>query len=138
MAEIIDLDALVPPDIIFKYQGRDFTLPGDISTEAVFGLFRMYQELQTAQTEESEDQAEELTRIVNRILDMLLGLFKVRDPKLEGPLPFGVKALPIVMQNVLERLGVEVAATDPLPPPARIGRTPKSRTPSKIPAKSRR
>ena len=132
MAEIIDLDELVPDDIVFKYRGQQYTMAGDIDTETVFRLFRMYAEF----AEENED-ADAAERTTIKVKEFLLQLFQQRMPDLEA-LPFGVKSMPLVMQQVLSGLGVDATADPPPPPPpAPGGKTSTKRTRTGAAAKTR-
>lgn len=114
MAEVINLDELVPEDIEFRYRGETYTLPGDLSVEDVFRMFELFQTFASTQ---GKGKPEDAMKAVETLLAELLRLFQVRDPDLEGPLPFGVKALPIIMQKLLGQLGINVSADDPPPSP---------------------
>jgi hypothetical protein len=120
-AEIVDLDALVPDDIEFKYQGKTYTLPGDIETERVFQLFKLFRELLDAQQGTDVDPEDVVAAVAN-VKRVLLELFQQRDPELKE-VPFGVSALPIVMQRLLQRLGVNVSEDGEASPP--VGKVPK-------------
>lgn len=126
MAEIINLDELVPEDVIFKYQGKEYVLPGDISTEAVFKLFKFFREMLAAQKPaEGEDDIDtkEVEDSVKKLKAELLSLFQERDPDLKE-VPFGVSSMPIVMETLLKKLGVEI--TDEGNPPAEAAKKEKT------------
>lgn len=109
MAEIINLDELVPEDVVFKYQGKEYVLPGDISTESVFKLFKFFREMLEAQKPKDDEELDtkEIEDTVTKLKAELLILFQERDPSLKD-VPFGVSSMPIVMQTLLAKLGVEV------------------------------
>jgi hypothetical protein len=114
-AEIVDLDALVPDDIEFHYQGGTYVLPGDIATERVFQLFKLFKELLEAQKGDDVDP-EDVVKAVSSVKRVLLELFQQRDPELKE-VPFGTSALPIVMQKLLQRLGVSIDEAGEASPP---------------------
>lgn len=128
MAQIIDLNELVPQDIIIRYgsPAKDYKLPGDISTEMVFRLFEMRQALATV---EGKTPGEIVGAMKGRFGDIegeLLKLFQQRDPKLTY-LPFGIRAMGAVLAVVLGQLGLEVTEENPQKPastPARPKRSP--------------
>lgn len=116
MAEIIDLDELVPDDIVFKYKGGEYTLPGDLRTEDTLKLYALLQRL--AETE-AKGTADELKRVITQTEAALLPLFQIHHPEMER-LPFGATALGHVLRRVLALLGllqtVDAEAPTPVPP----------------------
>lgn len=138
MAEIIKLDELVPEDIIFVYQGKEYTVPGDLDTETVFRIFKHLRAvLELRETREADGSIpgeDEIKRAAKSLHDLLLDIFKVRDPDLES-LPFGAKSLPIVTEAVLSRLGVgqEMLVEEGPVPTARASRSPKKSSPASAP-----
>lgn len=104
MAQIVDLDLLVGGDLVFKYDGGELRIPGDISTELVFGVFHAFRELHDVS---EEGKPEEVERANASIREQLLQLFQIRQPEMKS-LPFGIKTTPIVIQEILSKLGVNV------------------------------
>lgn len=108
MANIVDLDALVGGDLTFKYGGDSLKIPGDVSTQQVFEIFQAFSDLQKVTDEGDPQKLEEATKLIH---DTLLKLFQVRQPEMQE-LPFGVRTLPIVIQEILKVLGVGVDLGD--------------------------
>ena len=107
MAQIVNLNELVPEDIVIRYgtPPKDYRLPGDISVDSVFRLFAMFQAL-TATPVEGEGAAL-LADLKNRFGDIeaeLLALFQIRDPKMTT-LPFGIASLNQVLRIILASWG---------------------------------
>jgi hypothetical protein len=112
MAKEIDLDALIPDDLEFIYRGKTYSIPGDVDTETVLRMFRMFQLLletrdlaQGAEDQDAKKFAAKIDKAYDEINSILLTLFQVNHPQLES-LPFGVAAMPHVIAGVLELLGV--------------------------------
>src|SRR5581483_1330813 len=124
MAEVVDLDQLIPDDVEFKHRGKTYRVPGDIPTKQVFELYRLYQDLAEAETS-TEADADAQERATEKVKDGLLRLFRVLQPELEE-LPFGAMSLTIVLQTILLKLGVVQQAIDAPPtslaPPNRAAR----------------
>lgn len=118
MADIVDLDALVGGDLVFKYGGEELKIPGDINTQRVFEIFNAFQELHGV-TEEGDPA--EIERANALIREQLLKLFQIRQPEMEE-LPFGIKTTPIVIQEILKLLGVNVRDEDEDSPPEEGGK----------------
>lgn len=104
MAQIVDLDALVGGDLVFKYGGEELKIPGDISTERVFEVFHAFKELHDVA---EEGKPEEVERANTLIREQLLKLFQIRQTEMTE-LPFGIKTTPIVIQEILKQLGVNI------------------------------
>src|SRR5438105_2962391 len=49
-ARIVQLDDLVPDELVFNYRGTDYRLPGDIDTETTFRLQELLVEMGEAET----------------------------------------------------------------------------------------
>jgi hypothetical protein len=77
---IIDLDTVIPEDIIVRLNGEDYPLPGDIPVPDFLAISRA-----TERLEEDPEVAEEL-------YEHILGLFRVRRPDLES-VPMGARQL---------------------------------------------
>lgn len=114
MANIIQLDSLVPEDLEFTYRGESYVIPGDLDGETVLKLFRMFGQLAQLMAKAGEDPgtetdarkaATEMRRISADVDKTLLELFRLRQPGIEK-LPFGVKTMPIVIKTILEHLGL--------------------------------
>lgn len=122
---IVDLDSLVPEDVVFSYRGAEYVLPGDLEMEAVLELAQL---LQKSEEAESSGDIMAMTKLNPRIKKFLLSLFQVRNADLTE-LPFGAIAYQHVIAEVLKVGGFVVEET-PTPPAA-----PKKTAP---PARSRR
>jgi hypothetical protein len=137
--QIVELDALVPDDIEFRYQGGKYVLPGDISVETTFRIQKLLLALNAAEqaavgVEDEKLQTKaiaEQERITLEVEELLLGLFRRRDSKLES-LPFGVVGFQHVLSIVLVKLGFgDVAAgDDAVPPPKKAARKTSARSSS--------
>lgn len=159
MAEIVQLDELVPESIIFNYRGKDYEMPGDIDVDTTFLLQQLI--VQLAQAEEAVDAAAVLraaatkptaiaranreinkansdnARITKNTEAEILKLFQVNHPELEK-LPFGAKGFQVVLAHVLIKLGFATPddqdaadADPPTPAPkARGSRKTSPRSPS--------
>lgn len=125
MAEIIEVDALVPDDMEFRFRGGTYTLPGDISVTDTFRMQKLIVAL--AQAEEAENLPEQ-ERLTLEVEAFLLGLFRLRNPELES-LPFGSRGFTVVLGVILTKLGFGVP--DENPPPATRTTKPRSRKTSK-------
>jgi hypothetical protein len=149
-ARIVNMDDLVPDELVFNYHGKDYRLPGDIDTETVFTLEQLLIEMAEAEgdvltamaanvestsaaatkkAQADQKKAKEHQRRVTRKTEAeILGLFQVNHPELEK-LPFGVVGFTVVLTYVLAELGfAQAPAPDPTPPrPNRETRRAKSR-----------
>ncbi len=135
--QIVELDALVPDDIEFRYQGGKYVLPGDISVETTFHIQKLLLALNAAEqasmgTEDAQAQAKAVAdqeRLTLEIEELLLSLFRKHEPKLES-LPFGVVGFQHVLSVVLVKLGFgDVAVGDDAdPPPKRAARKTSARS----------
>lgn len=116
MAQVIDLNVLVPDDICFRYGDppADYAVPGDLDTDSVLRLFKLFGELienaaldklETATTDDDTELDEETRRISDRMKTDLLAIFQIRQPELTS-LPFGAMSTRIVLRTILEQLGV--------------------------------
>jgi hypothetical protein len=126
--QIIELDALVPDAIEFRYQDNSYVLPGDISVETTFHLQKLLTAL--AQAEANPKAVDEQEKLTLEVEQVLLGLFRQHDPKLEA-LPFGVVGFRYVLAHILTVLGF--GRDEPADDPPRA--TPRDRLP---PRNSRR
>lgn len=136
MATIVDLDTLVGGDLTFKYADTDLRIPGDISTKTVFQIFQAFRELSDVQETGDPDQIQSANTLIN---EQLLILFQIRQPDMKE-LPFGIKTLPIVIQEILKLLGVNVLEDDANPPArsrARTSKQTKKKSSPKTSARSR-
>lgn len=129
MPEIIDLDELVPEDIVFKYRSTEYTIPGDLRTDQTLELFALLQRLAAA---ESTGKPGELKRIIGQTEAALLPIFQVHQPEMEK-LPFGAAGLGLVLRRVLWLIGllqiVEPGDEEVDPPtPAPLNRAARRRT----------
>lgn len=125
---VIDLDKVVPEDVIFKYRGEDYRFPGDIDADTVLVLVKLVNELARAEghVEDVPGDSAKARRVGKQLDEELLKLFQVNHPQLER-LPFGAHALSMVVGTVLTRLGFMDAET-PKPdgdPPTKARAKPK-------------
>ena len=133
MPEIVDLDELVPDDIVFKYRDNQYTIPGDLKTGQTLELFALLTRLAKA---EAKGGATELKRIIGQCEHALLPIFQVHQPDMVE-LPFGAAGLGHVLRRVLELIGMldTVPAEGDVPdPPNRAARRAaqrSTRTPTK-------
>ena len=133
MAEIIDLDELVPDDIEYTWKGQTYVLPGDIDVATTFRLAKLLRKLTAAEealvgedvTEAMHDECERITLDVE---EELLKLMQARDATLEK-LPFGVQGFRVLLMHVLMKLGFQATEPEPRPLPKRT--VPRKRKPRK-------
>lgn len=93
MARIINLDEIVPENVIIKYRDVEYPIPGDPPLEYVFGLWDAAQKAQ-----ESLPLAEQV-EVMESVHARLLRVFQVADPSILH-LPFGAQGL-VAVSNVL-------------------------------------
>jgi len=122
----IDLDVLVPEEITFVYQDREYAISGDIDVDTTFDLIDLLG--RHGEAEASDDRA--AARAINKEMEeTLLGLFQERQPDLDR-LPFGVIGYRIVLSQVLQALGLQVLGLDDenprTPRPKRASRSRRS------------
>lgn len=120
MPEIVDLDALVPEDIVFKYRQTEYTIPGDLRTGQTLELYALLTRLARA---EAKGGAGELKRIIEQCEAALLPIFQVNQPDMTE-LPFGAAGLGHVLRRVLELIGMleSIPAGEVANPPNRAAR----------------
>lgn len=126
MAQIIDLNELVPEDITIRY-GRppvDYKLQGDMSVEAVFRLFEMFRTISSVTEGDDDEVFDQLKGRFGDIREELLKLFQVRQPDMTE-LPFGIRGIGALLQVILQQLGVSVSDETPTPP------SPRKKAPSR-------
>ena len=112
MTDIVDLDVLVPDDIVFKYRGEELAVPGDLKVPETLRLYKLLKQIADADAAEENEDAE-LERTSALVQATLLDVFKIRQPDLTE-LPFGAVATRHVLQRILVSLG---AIPDPEAPP---------------------
>jgi hypothetical protein len=142
MAQITNLNELVPEDLVFVYGNPpvEYEIPGDLSGEIVFKLFRMFGDLSVlmrdAETLDEDAKVKDVrarvTRLSAQVDKTLLELFQIRTPDMTE-LPFGSRSMPIIIRDILRHLGLGVADTDadPPKPPAPNRKTRRSGTSSR-------
>jgi hypothetical protein len=131
VSEIINLNDLVGKDIVFAYgtPPKQYRIPGDIPVDSVFELLSMFASLRVMEGDDPLQLMGEMRTRFEEMREKLLGLFRIRDPKL-AEWPFGIRGTVIIVQRVLGELGVNASEENPTPPspPKRPARTvPKSR-----------
>lgn len=132
MAQIINLNELVPEDIIIQYGTPivDYRLPGDMDVEAVFRLFEMFRALSVTEGDGDEVFDQLKTRFGDIRLE-LLRLFQQRQPELTE-LPFGIRGTGALLRVILGQLGVNVTEETPTPPsPTKKARSTAKKKPTR-------
>lgn len=138
MAEIVDLDELVPDDIEFHYRGQTYLIPGDMESEQVLLLYKLLTELDKLATAEGGEDVKRLERQNRRVKQALLPIFQLRQPALKE-LPFGGLSLRIVIRQLLTQMGmIAIAEPEPADPPTAPAKKPAMRVPKKTPTRGRR
>lgn len=136
MAEIVQLDDLVPEDIVFVYREEEYVVPGDLDTETTLRVFKYLRNLVTLRDsrEQGDIPAEaDVVKAASALQELLLSIFQIRNPSLTS-IPFGAKSLPIVTERILGLLGISTAAEDLVEegapvPTGRASRSPKKSSP---------
>lgn len=133
MAEIINLNDLIPDDIEMQYGDKVYVIPGDLDTETVLKVFKVFQAMLELVGKADASEAE-VKKAAKDMSDMLLSVFRIRDPQLEK-LPFGRQSTTIVVSKLLQSLGLDVGG-DAAPPtiPAAANRS-QRRKPRSSPPK---
>lgn len=108
--EIVNLDELLPDDVVVKYQGVDYRLPGDVDTETVFKLMDQFKALTSIDGEDADTVFAEMRTRVSDIHAELLALFQVRQPQLTE-LKLGLRATGALLKVILGRYGVQITDT---------------------------
>lgn len=136
MAEVIDLDRLVPDDIEFRYRGESYTFPGDPHQGQLLQLLGHYKDLlglgvatlgEGDEMVAPDEAAEaELERIGNEMRASLLSIFQEADPKMRE-LPFGIHSTQHVVGAIFRRLGILTDVEDERPA-ERAAKSPRKRT----------
>lgn len=138
MSNITHLDELVPNDIVFEFDGKQYTAPGDPLVPLVYKLLRVYNDANLIQTRGLDDDGqvvdmEQMASLDEKeaadgsIQQVLLELFQQRMPDLEA-LPFGQTAFQAVLRRLLLAYGLLVIVDPPKPRPKQEKRTvPRSR-----------
>jgi hypothetical protein len=125
--QIIELDDLVPDAIEFRYKGKSYILPGDITVETTFRLNKLLIALTEAEADPKKmAQQEKLTLEVEEVL---LELFRQTDHELKS-LPLGVVGFQHVLSFLLAKLGFgqQDVEDDADPPPNRAARRKSARS----------
>jgi hypothetical protein len=111
MTQIRDMPALLGEDIEYQYPDKTYTFPGDLDVESTYRLVELFQRM----TEEPANLKEQKQLDLD-LQAALLACFQLRDQSLES-LPFGVKALRLVLNDAIGVLGLIVEEDDASPPP---------------------
>lgn len=123
MAEVVNLDEILPDSIELVWKGQTYVLPGDIDVETTFELQQLLVDLGRAEEAtlaadpESDERQEavDLQRSVSlKIEKVLLRLLQVNHPELEK-LPFGIAGFQYVLGLVFAKLGF-LTEDEPDPP----------------------
>lgn len=118
MARIVDLNALVGEDIVFKYGTPvvEYAIPGDISVGTVFDLFEKFQAVSKIDGDDPDALTEQVRQRFDGITGKLMEVLKVRQPAL-AEYPFGIRGTGVVLREILSALGVSVTEDPPAPAP---------------------
>jgi hypothetical protein len=132
VGQIRELDAVLPEDVEYHYQGKTYTLPGDIDVEHTYELLDLLQK--AGAIEDAVEKSGTVDFDIKRendtkIRDALLALFRQRDPDLER-LPFGVMGLRHVLTDVLVSIGFEFVPAGGADPPRRTASVKSKRSSS--------
>jgi hypothetical protein len=117
MAEIVQLDDLVPQDITFVYRGDEYHVPGDLDTETVFKIFQHLKGLTGLRGDDGKAADDEaIRRASDNLRKILLDVFRIRQPDLET-LPFGTRSQAIITERLLSLIGLPGVgeAEEPVP-----------------------
>jgi hypothetical protein len=111
-AGILDLDALLPKDLVIKYQGEEWRIAGDLSVERSLRLMKALDELLA---EQKDKTLLETGPALKQCQALILDALKERHPDLEE-CPFGINSMAMVFHQILLKLGIITS-----PPPAADG-----------------
>jgi hypothetical protein len=131
---VVNIDALLPPDIVFVVAGQDYRLRGNIEAAHAFKIMRL-QEQQDAARESSD--LTEFMLSAQTLHDYLLDLFREKQPKIEE-LPWDMSQMNRIASVILARaMGATPEALSEMgddedPPKARAAgqRKPRSTPPT--------
>lgn len=115
-AEIIDLDAALPPDKQVKLAGTVYKLPGDLPVELYLRVQRAAQAIGTPEAGEE---------VVEEMVDILERLFRTRYPEWQLPSDVGLARLITAINQIY------VAQPEPDPTPRRAGTASSKRASSR-------
>lgn len=144
-SNIVNLDEMVPgiKGTVFKYDGKEYRLRGDLPTKTVFEMLSLYDDLiefrESAQkaAETNDPKAilamrEALDNATGRINEKLLEVFQLEHPTMKE-LPFGGQSTIIVLGEVLKAVGIGANPPEAAPKP----RNRTSSTSRKVPSQRR-
>jgi len=117
-ANLIDVDAFLPEDIIVRYDGRDLLVPGDVAAPDVLDLIRCFNAFGEAEEYEVAEVA------LERLHAKVLAILRIRQPDLE--LALGMRALVAIASGLVNAFGataVEEVAEKAGPPSRRTRST---------------
>ncbi len=108
MPRIVNLDDLVPDDIVFVHEGNEYAVPGDLDTETALRLLSFMEPLENIAPDGTDpDEAQRLIDQHNKAIErVLLEIFQRRQPHLDR-LPFGKVATQHVLLQLLISCGFE-------------------------------
>ncbi len=87
MARIIDLDEVLPADVVVRIEGAEYPLPADVPVPDYLAIARLIDELESAEAQE-QSPVDRLEELYERVLD----LFRLKTPDLKE-LPLGPRRL---------------------------------------------
>ena len=100
----INLDVLVPEDIVFTFRDHRYAVPGDLDVDTSLKLVDLF--VRAGEAEESGD-VDRVATSNRELVAFLLELFRRRDPDLEE-LPFGVIAYRAIVGQLLVAVGLQI------------------------------
>lgn len=115
MAELIDMDALVPEDLEIKYRGQTYVFPGDIDVHTTFVLQDLLDAFIAAEASildgtPTKAQKDAYKQAVIATEKELTALLRERDQEIEK-FPFGATGFRVLLLQILMKLGFSFAET---------------------------
>ena len=128
MTKIVNLNELLPPDIVFQWgegdKMQEYRVPGDLDVETVFVLYDKFAAISDARAldPDAEERADETEKAIDQLQEALLEIFKVHQPDMRK-LPFGIRGTAVVVSHILQQLnqrpdGDDGDALPPISPPS--------------------
>lgn len=132
MAEIIDMDVLVPKDLEISYRDKTYRFPGDIDVETTFVLQELLEAFIAAEEpiitgSPTRPQRATYKKATLAVEKELTALLRVRDEQIEK-FPFGAVGFKVLLIQVLVKLGFGFSGLGEEPPPLPKPQTGRKRT----------
>lgn len=93
--EIRDIDALLPEDVVIRWRGRDWKVPGDLAVERILSLMKAMNDLQSA----GDKGEQEILAAFNRLAAEVTGVLTERQPDVQA-LSFGGRELILLARAI--------------------------------------